>query len=162
MATPVGDGQGQTIGEELPVELIWRVHPLSENLWRSVLLVLIISAALMGVWMLSGYPGMVLLGAILLISAVAPYLFPTKYHLTGQGIEIAFLGVKKFRGWEEFRNFYPHEMGVHLSTFRRPGGLDAFRGSFIRFAPGNRDIVLRFLDARIKRSKPDSVPGNPS
>ncbi|MFH1676187.1 MAG: hypothetical protein ABIC40_04100, partial [bacterium] len=74
-------------------------------------------------------------------------------RMTGDGIEIVFLKLKTFRAWDEFRNFYPHDVGVHLSTFRRPSGLDPFRGSFIRFAPGNRDLVLRFLDGHIRREK---------
>jgi hypothetical protein len=148
--------------EAIPDELSWQVHLFKENAWLSVLLVAIIVVTLVGVWIwMPEYPGVVLLAAVLLVGSVAPYLFPIHYHLTDGGIEIAFLGVRTFRGWKDFRNFYPHKVGVHLSTFRRPSSLDPFRGSFIRFAPGNRDSVLRFLNAHIKRAKPVSNQDKP-
>jgi len=145
----------------LPDELAWRVHPLTESFWRSSLLLTILIAALVGVYFWTGYPGMVLLAAILLAASLAPYLFPTRYRVDCGGIEIAFLGVRNFRSWKEFRNFYPHDLGVHLSTFRVPSGLDPFRGSFIRFAPDNREIVLRFMDAHIRRAESGSSGQKP-
>lgn len=147
--------------EQLAQVLEWRVHPLTESFWRSVLLVFIIACALYGVWAWTNYPGLVLIGAVFLLVSMAPYLLPTTYRMSSEGIEIRFLGVRTFREWEQFRNFYPHDVGVHLSTFSRPSGLDAFRGSFIRFAPDNREAVLRFLNAHIKREKVpsgESVP----
>ena len=139
--------------EAAPDEIVWRAHPLTESVWRSMLLAVIIVVACYGAWSFSGYAGMALLALVVLIVSMAPYIFPTKYRINDEGIEIVFLGVRSFRGWKEFRNFYPHEMGVHLSTFRRPNGLDAFRGSFIRFAGGNREAVLDFLDSYIEREK---------
>jgi hypothetical protein len=153
MITPGCDADCSKEIEAVPDELSWRVHPFMENAWASVLLIAIIVATLVGVWSWSYSPGWVLIGALLLIGSMAPYLLPTSYHVTRGGIEIVFIGVHRFRGWDEFRNFYPHKMGAHLSTFSRPNGLDSFRGSFIRFTPGNRDAVLRFLDVHIKRSK---------
>jgi len=145
------DSLRDSVGQ--PDELEWRVHPFVENARGSVLLVAIILITLIAVWYW-GYPGLVVLGALLLVVAMAPYFFPVRYHMTGRGVEIIFLGVRTFRGWEELRNFYPSDVGVHLSTFKRPNALDSFRGSFIRFAPGNREAVLRFLDAHIERTKP--------
>jgi len=148
--------------EGVPEELAWRVHPLLESFWRSALLLVIILFSLLGVWCIMPIPGILLIAAVLLVVSVAPYLFPVRYLMTHEGIEINFLGVRRFRSWSEFKNFYPHDVGVHLSTFSRPVGLDAFRGSFIRFAPGNREAVLRFLDAHIKRPKPNSQKSDSS
>ena len=150
----VSAGTLESINE--PEEIRWRVHPFTENYFRSAVLVLIIIATCVGVWIWSGMVGMIFPALILLIVSVAPYLFPVNYRMNGDGIEIVFLKVKTFRAWDEFRNFYSHDVGVHLSTFRKPSGLDPFRGSFIRFAPGNRDIVLRFLDGHIRREKRES------
>jgi len=132
-----------------------------ENAWRSALLLVIIVAVCLGVWQWTGWAGMVLIAAALLVVSVAPYIFPARYRMRRDGIEIVFLGVRTHRGWEEFKNYYPHEMGVHLSPFRRPSGLDPFRGNFIRFAPDNREAVLRFLDAHIKRGDSDPGEGGP-
>ena len=138
----------------LPEEIRWRVHPFTENPWHSALLMVIIVLVCVGVWSWTLWGGMVTIALVLLVVSVAPYLFPTSYHLTQDGIEIRFLRAVTFRGWEELKNFYPHDVGVHLSTFRRPSGLDAFRGNYIRFGRGNREEVLRFLDDRIKREHP--------
>jgi len=139
--------------EEAPEKISWRVHPLMENLGRSVLLGAIIFATCAGVWIWTSWPGMVLLALLFLVVSMAPFIFPTRYRVDRRGIEIVFLGVRTFRAWDQFRNFYPHEMGVHLSTFRRPSGLDPFRGSFIRFTPENREAVLRFLEKHITREE---------
>lgn len=138
--------------EAAPVEILWRVHPLTENAWRSLLLVVIIIATCYGVWSWTGYGGLALLALIFLVVSMAPFLFPTRYRIDSEGLEVIFLGVRSFKGWEEYKNFYPHDVGVHLSPFRKLTGLDPFRGNFIRFAPGNREEVIRFLDKHIKRT----------
>jgi hypothetical protein len=160
MMTPDAAEGSVRDAEALPEELEWRIHPLMENAWRSALLIVIIVASLVGVWFW-GFPGLVIPGALLLVVSVAPYLFPTRYRVTRSGIEIVFLGVRNFRGWEDFRNFYPHDVGVHLSTFKKLNALDSFRGSFIRFAPGNRESVLRFLDAHIRRPESERAKAGP-
>lgn len=153
MATSTEPVNELQASEALPEEIEWRVHPLFENFWRSALLIVIMAATLVGVWAWTGYGGLVLLALIFLVVSMAPYFFPTRYYLTSEGIEINFLGVKTFRAWSRYKNFYTHDVGVHLSTFTKPNGLDAFRGNFIRFAPNNRDEVLRFLNAHIRREK---------
>ena len=110
--------------------------------------------------LISGWSaGVATAALVLLVVSVATYLLPVEYHMTQDGIEITFVGVRRFRGWEEFRNYYPHDAGVHLSTFRRPSGLDSFRGSYIRLAPGDRDRIVRFLDVHIKRENTDAQEG---
>jgi hypothetical protein len=137
--------------EAAPGEIRWRVHPLTENAWRSILLAVIIFAACYGVWSWTGFGGFVLIAFILLVVSMAPFIFSTRYFMNSEGLEINFLGIRNFRGWEEYRNFYPHDVGVHLSPFRELSRLDPFRGNFIRFAPGNHEEVIRFLDRHIKR-----------
>ena len=151
MAIPVMASENPTESEAAPGKIRWRVHPLTENAWRSILLVAIILAACYGVWSWTGYGGLVLLAFAFLIVSMAPYIFPARYRMDSEGLEVIFLGVRSFRGWEEYRNFYPHDVGVHLSPFRELTRLDPFRGNFIRFSPGNRDEVIKFLDRYIDR-----------
>ncbi|MCX6645345.1 MAG: hypothetical protein NTY09_03155 [bacterium] len=147
--------------EATPGEIRWRVLPLAENAWRSLLLVVIIIAACYGVWSWTELGGFVLLAFILLVVSIAPFIFPTRYHMNSEGLEIIFLGIRNFRGWEEYRNFYPHDVGVHLSPFKELTRLDPFRGNFIRFSPGNRGEVIGFLDRHIKRAgKADGERGD--
>lgn len=137
--------------EAAPGEIRWRVHPLTENAWRSILLVVIIVATCYGVWSWTGYGGLVLLAFVFLVVSMAPFIFPTRYRMDAEGLEVIFLGVRSFRGWEEYRNFYPHDVGVHLSPFKELTRLDPFRGNFIRFTPENRRDVLDFLGRHIKK-----------
>jgi len=146
-------------GRTTPEEILWRAHPLKENVWRSLLLAAIMAVTCYGAWVWTGWPGMAVLAAVILAVSMAPFLFPTRYRMDGEGIEIVFLGVRTFRPWDELRNFYPHDVGVHLSTFKRPNALDPFRGSFIRFAPGNGEEVLTFLRAHIRRDKGEAEGG---
>lgn len=132
-------------------EIRWRVHPLTENAWRSLLLVVIIIATCYGVWSWTGYGGLAIIGFVFLVVAMAPYIFPTRYFMNGEGLEVIFLGVRTFKGWEEYKAFYPHEDGVHLSPFRKLTALDSFRGNYIRFDKGNRKDVIGFLGSHIKK-----------
>jgi len=147
VTNPVSNGHGDGI----PDKIAWKVHPFTENFSRSSLLVVIIlvSSAAVFTWIPS-IP-LALLALLFLVISMGPYFFPTSYSADSNGLEIMFLGVKSFRSWDEFRNFYPHDVGVHLSTLRKPGPLDPFRGSFIRFKPGKREEILRFLGKHIKR-----------
>lgn len=135
----------------VPGELRWRVHMLTENWWRSILLISIIVLVLVGVWQWTHTPILVIFGIIMLSGSLGAYFFPVDYRLSSDGIEIFFIGVRTFRSWNEYRNFYPHNDGVHLSTFRRLNWLDSFRGNFIRFTKDNRESVISFLDVYIKR-----------
>jgi len=135
----------------VPDQISWSVHPFTENAGKSVLLVLIILATCVGVFTWVPYVSAVIIALAFLVVSMAPYLFPTHYHADGNGLEIRFIGAKTFRSWDVFRNFYPHDVGAHLSTLRKPGPLDPFRGSFIRFEPGRREEIIAFLEKYIRR-----------
>jgi len=147
---PVMASEKATNNDSGPEELEWRVHPLVENVWKSVLLVVIIITVSILAYQGTGWPGMGVIAILLLTVSMAPYIMPTSYRMDADGIEITFVGVKRFREWAEFRNYLPHHDGVHLSTFRKPNAMEAFRGSYIRFDPCNRDEVLEFLEKHIK------------
>lgn len=132
-------------------EFSWTVHPVAERPWQGVLLIGIIGFCTWLFWSGFGqFYGIFCL--VVLLLAMAQFFIPTRYDLDEEGIEItSFFVVRHFRPWSDYRNFYDHKIGAHLTTFRRPSRLDAFRGNFIRFAPGNRKQVLAYLDEYIKR-----------
>jgi hypothetical protein len=138
-------GNGKTIS--------WRVHPIVERPGQGVLLIGIIIICTWAFWKGFGqFFG--ILSLVVLVLSMAPFFLPTSYRLDEDGIEITSLFfIRHFRPWSGFRNFYTHNVGVHLSTFIKPSRLDAFRGSFIRFAPGNRRQVIAFLNEHIKRTR---------
>jgi hypothetical protein len=146
----------ERIGEQdKPVELRWRVHLLTENLWKSALMLIIIGLSLYGAWLWTGLLYMVLAGGLLMMAFLGSYFFPVDYRLDENGIDIRILGVTTSKKWDEFRNYYAHSDGAHLSTFKRPGPLDSFRGNYIRYSPGDREKILGYLDEYIGGRKAD-------
>ena len=131
----------------------WMVHPMVEHPFQGALLIGIITFFTWAIWAGFGrFYGILTL--VVLALSMGPFFLPTSYELDGEGIEITSLFViRHYRPWRDFRNFYVHDVGVHLSTFAKPSRLDAFRGSFIRFAPGNRKQVIAFLNEHIKRTR---------
>jgi len=150
--TPEMASENEREEEATPLRISWRVHPFTEDFWKSTLLVVIIIVASVACALFTGWWSMAILAFVFLVVSMAPYLFPVRYEMDEDGILITFLGMQTYRGWEEFRNFYPHDVGVHLSTFKKPSRLDAFRGNFIRFSPDNREAILTHLEEHIKRA----------
>jgi hypothetical protein len=161
MMLPATEPEKPRESEGLPDKIEWRVHPLTESFPRSALLFAIIILTCVGVWYWLPSGGIVLLAALVLVGMTSQFLFPTSFRMTKDGIETRFLGIRNYRAWGEFKSFYPDKTGVQLGTFSRPNRLDSFRGLSVRFGRGNRDEVLRYLDDRIKRGKPDKDEAKP-
>lgn len=136
-----------------PGQLAWRSFPLRDDWPRSLLLVAIIAGVSVGIGFSFESAGWGALSLLVLCAALARYLLPTRYVLDDAGVSVAFLGAPRVRPWSDFRAFYPHRDGVHLSPFSRPSPLDPFRGVFLRFA-GNREAVVAFVRARLGSAPP--------
>lgn len=93
------------------------------------------------------------ISAVLLPAALAKWFLPTRYELGPEGLAIRFLGITTRAPWSRFRRFYPHSVGVHLSTFEVPSPLDPFRGLFLRFRGNREDVVARLEKAGLKRGE---------
>ena len=96
-------------------------------------------------WLLWG-----LVSAVLLLGMNASLYLPVRYELNEQGVRVEFMGMPSLRRWEHYRNFYPHEHLVHLTTLPRPSALDPFRGHSLMFS-GNRDSVLAYIGKHVER-----------
>ncbi len=129
-------------------ELSWRAHPFSESLVRSsaVVAFLLSLSTLLGA-AFGGWLGSAL-SVPFLFGSLGRWFFPTAYRLTPEGVELRFLGFSRRRPWGDFRALYPHRMGLPLSPFERPSGLDPFRGLFLRYA-GNGAAVEAYCRQRI-------------
>jgi cell division protein FtsW (lipid II flippase) len=149
----MGENDAQTDGTVSGESLDWKVHPVVERPLQGLLLIGIIIFVTLLFWSGFGqFYGIFCL--VVLVLAMSTYFLPTFYSMDDEGIEItSWYFVKRFRPWDELRNFYVYDVGVHLTTFTKPSRLDAFRGSFIRFKPGNKDRVVAFLNEHIKRGK---------
>ena len=131
-------------------ELKWRAHPFRDEAPRSyaVAAALLALCAVMnlafGGWLWT------FLAACLLFGSLARWFLPTEYRLDSDGVEVRFLGRRVRRAWSSFRNLYPHSVGLHLSPFDRPSGLDPFRGLFLRYGDGVGPAVEAYCRARIQ------------
>jgi len=123
--------------------LSWRSHPVVDDYPRSLLLVAIVVAVCVGVWVSFGGLGYAVLAAAFLMGSLVRYFVPTHYELGDAGVAVRFLGHTRRVSWPEVRRVAVHREGVFLSPFERPSRLDSFRGTFLRFACGDKRPACR-------------------
>ena len=128
--------------------LRWRSHPVVDDYPHSLLLVAVVIAVCVGVWISFDSAGYAALAAAFLAGSLARYFAPTHYELDAAGVSVRFLGHLRRVGWGDVRRFFVAPEGVQLSPFARPSRLEAFRGTFLRFA-GNRDEVVSFVEGQM-------------
>ena len=122
----------------------WRSHPLVDEFPKSLLLAVIILAVCVGAsWALEGLIWGVI-SALLLVAAMARYIFPSHFQLDADGVTVRFLGVARRMPWTALKRMSVGPGGMFLSPFERPSRLDSFRGVALRFA-GNADEVVAFV-----------------
>jgi len=100
--------------------------------------------------------GWAFLGLLLLLGMTSTVFLPVRYRLDARGVTVFFLGVAGFRGWEHYRNFYPHDTGVHLTTMPQPSALDPFRGHFLRYAENKLEVDRYVQDHMTLRGQPEA------
>ena len=129
--------------------LTWSVWPARERPLAAV--VLVASTVVLGV-LVRRATGDNVLGVaapVFVLGSLAAFLFPTRYRLSEQAIEVTSLGVSRSRPWSEMRRMTVDKTGVFLSPFEKRSWLEAYRGLRILFG-GNRDQVVSFAEARIQ------------
>jgi hypothetical protein len=127
------------------------VHPARDQPLRLALALTLIAAVVASLAAAWGGALFAALGAFVLLAAIAPFLFPTRYRLSEEGVEAEFLGQKRARPWREIRRVVPDRNGVLLSPFARPSLLDGPRGLYLRVgarAP-EREAVLAYVRAHV-------------
>jgi hypothetical protein len=140
------------------VALSWTSWPLRDDYPRSLALVGILIGVSVAIGFSFESAGFGAFSLAVLVFSLARYLAPTRYDLDERSVRVRFAGPARARPWSDFRAFYPHKDGVHLSPFPRPSPLDPFRGVYLRFA-GNRAEVLAFVADRVRpRAQEGSDP----
>lgn len=133
-------------------ELTWTAWPARERPMAA--LVLIAAAVVLGMLVGRGTSDRVLgiAAPAFVLASLSSFLFPTTYRLTDESVEVRSLGVSRTRPWSEMRRMTVDRTGVFLSPFEQKNWLEAYRGLRLLFG-GNRDQVVAFAEARIKRPK---------
>jgi hypothetical protein len=92
------------------------------------------------------------IASVLLVVSVAPFLLPTRYVLSDDGIEQRRAGRTRARRWRELRRVEVGREAALVSPFARPSALDRYRGIVVLLdgVDGERrDRVVAILRERI-------------
>ncbi len=134
--------------------IIWRYQPWKEQPKKTMLVFLIDCAVVLLVYFC--YYSDPALGLFVFVSALFMFgmtlslLVPIGYKMDVKGVTVRFIGVPSFRLWQHYRNLYVHNNGIFLTSMRRPSGLDPFRGHFLLYGNGNRELIISYAKRFIK------------
>jgi hypothetical protein len=95
------------------------------------------------------------LSAVILLVAVAPFLLPTHYTLTDEGVHERRFLRRKARAWRDLRRVQIGPRAALVSPFARPSWMDRYRGLVIWFDGADRDQVIALLRSRVAASAKD-------
>ena len=129
-------------------ELCWVCHPVQEQHWRALAVLLVMMATGIGLFIATGDSAWSLTGLAVLLLGLYDFLLPTTFRLTRHGVESRVLIFTRRKPWTSLRSFHVGPNGVLLSPFRGRHRMEAHRGIFVRFH-GNRAEVLSIVRVRM-------------
>jgi hypothetical protein len=136
----------------------WTAHPAKRRPQDIALVAMVtlvfcgaVLASLQSVWL-------TVLAAIILVIATAPFLFPTRYQLTDEGVFERRLGRERGRKWSELRRYQLGKGAALVSPFRRPSALERYRGLILYLDGSDRRTVESILAERIVDQPEDDQP----
>jgi hypothetical protein len=94
---------------------------------------------------------MAALSAAILLVSVAPFLLPTHYALTEDGVEERRAGRTRTRRWAELRRLSVGKDAALVSPFAKRSWLDRSRGIVLFFDGGDREQIVSILRAKVTR-----------
>jgi len=121
--------------------LTWTVHLARRQPRRTAaLLFVIVAASIAAAYGFgSGFWG--LLALALLVASVSDFLFPVRYSIGPEGVEVRGPIHRRRMTWQQVRRVAKDDRGVKLSPLSRPSRLEAYRGIYLWFAD-NADAVM--------------------
>ena len=128
-------------------DLHWTVHPARRSPRRAVFALAVVALAAAFARTIGGHVGWALAAATFLLVCVAPFLFPTRYRLSPEGVEVRLLGARRRRRWSDLRLVRESAEGALLSPGKRWGLLDPVRTIFVRY-PDDPAAARRFVRER--------------
>lgn len=130
----------------------WTLHLAARRPARAVALGAILLLGLFAVaaltpreWGGSGMLLVMVISAVVLISAVAEFLFPVTYTLDADGVHARWVGNRRSLSWQHVRRVYLRPDGIQLSPLTTRGWVESYRGILLRTT--ERDTVLQELRA---------------
>ena len=137
----------------------WQAHPARERPLAAVACVLIIVVFSGATFVATGSEGWALLTTLVLCLAMSSFFFPTRYEMSGSGID-AWMPLFRHRhlGWDEVQRIEVGRLAAWVSPYRRRTWREQRRGVHVLFGR-HRQHVLE----RLRREAPaalDHVPGD--
>ena len=127
----------------------WTAHP-AKSRPRDVALLACVGLIFCGAVLSSLQSAwLTVLAAIVLTIAVAPFLFPTRYQLTEDGVFERRLGRWRGRKWNELRRVQVGKGAALVSPFAAPNRLDRYRGMLLYFDGGDRRAIIDILKGKL-------------
>ncbi|MCX7642931.1 MAG: hypothetical protein N2116_03885 [Armatimonadetes bacterium] len=121
----------------------WTIHMARKQPAKAAATIAIIAFVLAIGWV-SVHPFVAFLMALLLLNAVGEFLFPVRYRVTKEGVEMSsFLHERKIR-WEQIRRLETFPDRLFLSPYLKPNRLDNLRGFWIRW-DGDPEVFQRLV-----------------
>ncbi|MCX7967020.1 MAG: hypothetical protein N3B10_00865 [Armatimonadetes bacterium] len=131
--------------------LEWTVHMARKQLLKATVTIAIIAFVLAVGWIWV-HPFIAFLMALFLMNVVGEFLFPVRYRVTEEGVEVSsFLSDRKIR-WEQVRRLDVFNDRVFLSPYPKPSRLDSLRGVWIRWdgEPEGFQRLVKICQAKIQ------------
>jgi hypothetical protein len=125
-------------------KLEWSVFPFTENLKRSIIVIVIIIACGIVVYLAFRDVFLGVLSVLILLASLHSYFSRTRYYLDQEGVIIRTSLAKTAKKWSDFKRFYADKKGITLSPFAKPSRLEPFRSVRLLFG-GNREDVVAFI-----------------
>jgi len=129
--------------------LSWTVHPLVENLRKSILLGVFLTLLFIGIYWGFQSIYIALLSAIFLLGSLYKYFLPFHHNCEADKLIITSCCYRLERPWDTFRSFYVDRNGVLLSPFAHRTRLENFRGVYVRFGKHSPEEVIDFITRKI-------------
>lgn len=129
----------------------WTAHPARRRPRDIALVACVVCLTAAAVLGGLGSPFLALLAVVVLLVAVAPFLFPTRYRLTDEGLEERRLGRRRARPWSELRRLEVGPGAALVSPFARRSWLDRHRGLLLLLDGADRERVVALLRERVEQ-----------
>ncbi len=129
----------------------WTVHMARKQPVKAVATIAIVAFVLAVGWIWV-HPFIAFLMALFLLNAVGEFLFPVRYRVTKEGVEVSsFLRDRKIR-WEQVRRLDISSDSLFLSPYPKPSRLDNLRGVWLHWdgEPEGFQRLVQICQANIR------------
>lgn len=140
-------------------DIRWRAQPFLMNPLRSAGVVFLLVFSWWFGYYLMGQGGL-LVAVVATVSPLAPYLFPSTYRLSPEGVEVRTLFSSGVRPWDRFVGYTVYPDGVLLAYPRHNLRQRILKGVFLFFGEEDPRPILAYIEERLP-AKGFFAPGAP-